>query len=42
MAFSPSGLADRLRKKPTKDNYGDFLRQSVRSQGDVLGDMNWE
>ena len=22
--------------------YGDFLRQSVRQQGDVLGDMNWE
>ena len=35
-------LADKLQIKPAKGNYGDFLYKSVRSQGDVLGDMNWE
>ncbi|MGA2622051.1 MAG: hypothetical protein ABSF26_31045, partial [Thermoguttaceae bacterium] len=35
-------LADRLPAKPAGGNYGDFLRHSVRSQGDVLGDMNWD
>jgi hypothetical protein len=29
-------------KSTSTPAYGDFLRQSVRSQGDVLGDMNWE
>jgi hypothetical protein len=37
-----SRLADKLQTKPAKGNYGDFLYRSVRSQGDVLGDMNWE
>ena len=38
-------LAQRLHKKPavgSNYDYGDFLYQSVRSQGDVLGDMKWE
>jgi hypothetical protein len=35
-------LADRLQTKPTGGNYGNFLRNSVRSQGDVLGDMQWD
>jgi hypothetical protein len=35
-------LADRLPTKATGGNYGDCVRQSVRSQGDVLGDMNWD
>jgi hypothetical protein len=35
-------LADRLPTKPDGGNYGDFLRQSVRSQGDVLGGMAWD
>ena len=37
-----SRLADKLQEKPAKGSYGDFLYRSVRSQGDVLGDMNWE
>jgi hypothetical protein len=35
-------LADRLGTQPAKGGYGNFLRQSVRSQGDVLGGMKWE
>jgi hypothetical protein len=35
-------LADKLRKKPKQGDYGDFLHHSVLSQGDVLGDMQWE
>ena len=35
-------LAERMPTRPAEGNYGDFLRQSVRSQGDVLGNMNWE
>jgi hypothetical protein len=35
-------LANRLPTKAPGGNYGDFLHHSVRSQGDVLGDMNWE
>ena len=37
-----SRLADKLGTKPSGGNYGDFLYHSVRSQGDVLGDLNWE
>ena len=35
-------LAQRLQTKPVGGKYGDFLYRSVRSQGDVLGDMQWE
>jgi hypothetical protein len=37
-----SRLADKLGTKPSGGNYSDFLYRSVRSQGDVLGDLNWE
>jgi hypothetical protein len=33
-------LADRL--KAAGDDYGPFLHHSVRSQGEVLGDMKWD
>ena len=35
-------LAQRLPATSGWMDYGDYLRNSVRSQGDVLGDMNWE
>ena len=41
-AVFASRLAEKLGKKPSRGNYGDFLYSSVRSQGDVLGDMQWE
>ncbi len=37
-----SRLAGKLQTRTAKGNYGDFLYRSVRSQGDVLGDLNWE
>ncbi|MGA2620870.1 MAG: hypothetical protein ABSF26_24880 [Thermoguttaceae bacterium] len=35
-------LAGRLPTKPAGGNYGDFLYQNVRTQGDVLGGLQWE
>jgi hypothetical protein len=35
-------LAEKLGKKSSSGNYGDFLYRSVRSQGDVLGEMKWD
>ena len=35
-------LAQRLGTKPAGSNYGKFLHHCVLSQGEVLGDMQWE